>query len=190
MYLRLILLSLLPLVLTACNSSIPQLIRQSPTPNPGLSEVKQTVSSYQNQNVRWGGKILSVENKQHSTLIEVLSHPLTSHGRPKQADDYQGRFMAELNGFIDPEHYQKDRYITVYGKVDKSFEKLIDEHPYEYTLVQAESHYLWPEYLVNPNFVPYGHYYADYPFVYGPRYFYGPQFFYQRRFLYRGGFFY
>ena len=107
--------------------------------------MKDNTAAFQNQNIRWGGRIISVENKESTTWIEILANPLNRYGRPGSNDDYQGRFIAKIDGFLDPEHYSKDRKLSIYGTIDTELVKKIDDHSYSYPLVSAKAYYLWPK---------------------------------------------
>jgi len=141
-----IVLCLTILLLSACASQIPILIKLPPSPDPEFHQVKNNIDTFQNQYVRWGGKIISVENKENSTWIELLASPLNHYGRPGSNTNYEGRFIAKIDGFLDPEHYSKDRNLTIFGTIDTEFVKMIDDHPYSYPLVSTKVYYLWPEY--------------------------------------------
>ena len=154
------------LALSACASQVPILIKLPPDPDPEFLQVKDNIDSFQNQYVRWGGKIISVENKEDSTWIEILASPLNSYGRPGSNSDYEGRFIARIDGFLDPELYSKDRYLTIFGIIDSELVQRIDDHPYSYPLVSAKEHYLWPEYRSTPYEYPY--YYPYYHGYYYP----------------------
>lgn len=159
------------LFLGGCASQVPVLIKLPPDPDHTLQQVKDNTAAFQNQYVRWGGKIISVENKESTTWIEILANPLNSYGRPSYNDDYQGRFIAKIDGFLDPEHYSKDRKLSIFGTIDTEFVKMIDNHPYIYPLVSAKAYYLWPEYRT-----------ARY------RYRYYPSYYYHSYYRYRFGF--
>lgn len=158
------LLCMVLLLLAACNSQIPLLIKSPPSPDRDFNQVKQSIKTFQDENVRWGGKIISVENKQDSTWIEILASPLNSYGEPSSSNYYEGRFIARIDGFLDPEYYSKNRKLTVYGTIDTEFIRRIDEHPYHYPLLSAKEYYLWPEYQTAQYYHPYyyGHYYPYY----------------------------
>ena len=160
-------LGIILLLLAGCASQIPVVIKLSPQPDIGLAEVQDDIAPFEDQYVRWGGEIISVENGADSTLIEILANPLKSYGRPNPDNAYQGRFMARIGGFLDPEHYKKGRKLTVYGKIADMISGQIDEHPYNYPLVNAGAHYLWPEHR------DHRYHYPPYPYPYYYPY-YGP----------------
>ena len=76
-----------------------------------------------------------------------------------------GRFIAYLNGFVDPENL-KDQYITVAGVLSGKEQGKIDQADYRYPVVQAHQYRLWKlvqEYYYDPDdmydygpFYPYG----------------------------------
>ena len=150
------------LALNGCASQIPVSIKTPPSPDTEFQKVKQSVDNFQNQHVRWGGKIISVENKEDSTWIEILASPLNSYGKPSYRNSYEGRFMARVNGFLDPEHYSKDRRLTIYGTIETEFVKRIDEYPYSYPLVNVKEYYLWPEYQYRTARYRYPYYHGYY----------------------------
>jgi outer membrane lipoprotein len=132
------------LVLSGCASQIPTLINLPPNPDPEFDQVINDIDTFKNQFVRWGGKIISVENKENSTWVEILASPLRYNGRPNSKSDYEGRFIARIDGFLEPELYSKDRVLTIFGIIDTEFVKRIDDYPYSYPLVSVKEHYLWP----------------------------------------------
>ena len=175
-FLKLSLSISLGLILTGCNSHIPEKIKVKPANNIDYKQVDNDREQFSESYVRWGGKIVAVENKENLTHIEILANPLNSFGRPIQNDDYQGRFIAAIDGFIDPEYYAKDRSVTVYGKIKKYIVKNIDEHPYQYPLIEVEQHYLWKNNRVvlrnGPYFNRFWHpYFYSFPRYY-PRYYF------------------
>jgi len=154
------------LALSGCASQVPILIKLPPNPDPVFHQVKNNIDTFRNQYVRWGGKIISVENKENSTWIEILASPLNRYGQPGSNTDYEGRFIARVDGFLDPEHYSKDRYLTIFGTIESEFVKRIDDHPYSYPLVNTKVYYLWPEYRT----ARYQYHYSYYPGYYYPHY--------------------
>ena len=176
-------------ILTGCASNIPLLIENKPEVDLSYESIKSNIVQYKNSHVRWGGKIISVENKSESTWIEILALPLDKFGEPLEEDNYTGRFIASIDGFIDPEHYSKNRNITVYGHIESKIIKKINDHPYEYPFINVNEHYLWPKYRAAHHhyfYYPYPHSYyyhrlnrfrSIYPYYYSPYY----RFHYYRR---------
>ncbi len=157
------------LLLAGCVTT-PAAIRYIPPGDPQLAEVQHNVAAHTGAAVRWGGIILSVENRDNETWIEVLELKLTSAGMPKTGSRSDGRFLINIAGFLDPVIYAKGGQITVTGILEGSVERLIGDQPYSFPVVKAAAHYLWnpPRYY---GYRPYPYdYYPPYPYVYYPFY--------------------
>jgi len=177
-------------LLSGCTSHIPEQIRTAPIENPGVDQVRNQANSYIGDTVRWGGSIVAVENKAESTWVEIVATPLNHYGMPAAADESSsGRFIARIDGFLDPEVYHDDRRITVYGPIENRIVRTIDDYPYTYPLVKADSHYLWPVHYYASNYYYGGHRYYYRPYYHGYPYYYGYPY-YPRHFHHRFGFHY
>lgn len=135
-------LTALSLMLTACIA-----------PPKGLEAERFSVTHYreistqdfacQCQNARLGGKVLEATILPQQTKLEILSLPVGRYtGKPDVEAQSDGRFIAYINGFVDPENL-KDRYITVGGKITGSEQGKIDQADYTYPVIQAENYRLW-----------------------------------------------
>jgi outer membrane lipoprotein len=142
---------------SACSSHIPPEIRQSLEGTPSLAQVHEDADSYLSKKVRWGGVVLSTENKQNSSWVTVLAYPLNDDGKPKDSGLSSGRFIAVMNEFIEPTVYTRDRKITIIGNLIRTETIKVGEFPYEYPVVQEERHYLWPPEpeFTAPDYPPY-----------------------------------
>lgn len=93
-----------------------------------LSLDKLVVEDYacQCKQARLGGKILSATALQGQMKLEILSLPLISlSAKPSLSAETNGRFIAYLEGFIDPERL-KEQFITVKGTLkNQKLAKLI-----------------------------------------------------------------
>ncbi len=169
------------ILLGGCASNIPLEIREDITDkNISIKAASQNFEQNQGEPVRWGGTIAKVENNATDTWIEIVGRKLGSYGQPQSTDLTQGRFIARVDGFLDPAVYKIDRRITVYGKVESRVVRQIDDHPYTYPLINAQSHYLWSEYDHRRY---YGYpYYPYYPYYHHP-------YWYRYHFGYRHGFY-
>jgi outer membrane lipoprotein len=176
---NLFVLVLLVTALAGCQSSIPLEIREPVAGSPELEHVRADTAHFKNAPVRWGGKIVKLENKAQDTLVEVVSKPLDDDGRPQDSDGTSGRFLVRVTEFLDPAVYKADRLLTMRGVVEGSMEGKIGERSYTYPVVAAQRIYLWPietraRYMYDPWF-PYPYYgYGPYYNPWGPRFRYGP----------------
>lgn len=158
---------LLAIVLSGCASKVPVILRKPPVPDATIENVLAQ-TELQKQPVRWGGSILTVVNHTNDTEIEILAKKLGRYGKPVDGDDTQGRFLARVDGFLDPAIYARGRLLTVYGTIDSMVDRNVGEKPYRYPLLKVQSQYLWPRELENNYPDPYGYYgpYGFYPYGY------------------------
>jgi outer membrane lipoprotein len=157
-------------ILAGCASQIPKEIRVPPEGNPSVAQVRADAKKYIGAPVRWGGMIANVQNAKSHTLIEVVSRPLDSDGRPKGDSQTEGRFIARFKGFVDPSVYPKDRDLTVAGTIEGEIVRPIGEFPYNFPVVDVQYSYLWAP-------LPTYRYSYPPPWYYDPWYpygFYGP----------------
>ncbi len=154
---------LLTLLLHACASQVPPLIREAPAGSASLAEVRAQPADYPGRPVRWGGTIIETGNREDATRLTVLGRPLGDSGEPAFTDDSAGRFIAIVPEFLDPKVYAADRRVTVTGTLSHTEAGKVGEYPYTYPVVQANAWYLWPVETERP----YGH---EYPGWYDPWY--------------------
>jgi outer membrane lipoprotein len=157
------------LLLSACASNIPRMIREAPADNPPVETVRDHIDDYRGREVRWGGKLIETGNREKTTLLTVLSRPLYKDGEPRLDDDSGGRFIAIVPAFLDPKIYAADRLVTVTGTLLRAETHKVGEYPYRYPVVEAKAWYLWPRESVAPYGYPYPGWYDPW---YGP--WYGP----------------
>ena len=159
------LISLCLILLSGCQSRVPLEIREPLPGSPSVSAVQHDIKPYAGISVRWGGVIVSVENRPNETWIEIVSKKLDHNGQPVNSDVSLGRFLARIEGFLDPAIYKAEREVTVYGVVESLVTRKIGESSYVYPVVKAKRVYLWPEYH------PYADRYYPWPGYYYPYYF-------------------
>lgn len=138
-------LLLLVWLLQGCSSPIPPAIREAPATAPSLAQVQAHPADYQGQTVRWGGVIDTTRNLADSTELTIIAYPLSGNGYPLADESTQGRFLAHLPGFLEPNDYRSGRKLTVAGTVIDVESGTVGEFNYDYPRVQVNTHYLWPE---------------------------------------------
>ena len=152
-------------VLGGCASVVPEAIRTAAPGNVQIAQVREQPRRFRDAVVRWGGNIVSTRNERDHTILEIVGRDLDDAGRPREEDRSLGRFLAKVQGFLDPAIYKPDRELTVRGRIADVVEQAIGEFRYTYPLVQADDIYLWKP---RPPPLPrYPHY--D-PFFYDPWY--------------------
>ena len=95
------------------------------------------------QMVRWGGTIVDVQNDDAGTRLQVVSRPLRANGRPIRDDRSEGRFIARVATFLDPEIYKPGRDISVIGTVGAVEEGTIGEASYSFATIDVENYQYW-----------------------------------------------
>jgi outer membrane lipoprotein len=153
-------------VLGGCASVVPEAIRAAAPGNVQIAQVRAQPQQYRDAVVRWGGDIVSTRNERDHTVLEIVGRELDDEGRPRKEDRSFGRFLARVNGFLDPAIYKADREVTVRGRVEGVTEQSIGEFRYTYPLVRVDEIYLWKPL---PPAQPRYPYYHD-PFFYDPWY--------------------
>jgi outer membrane lipoprotein len=136
------------LLLNAC-STLPPAISDPPLYDLSYLEATQNINKYKNAPVRWGGVIVDVANEQSRSLVQILSYPLNSQGRPTTDQPHQGRFVITTPAFLDPAVYKKDTSITVAGTLMGDIERTVDKKSLSLPLLTITDMHLWPDYATN-----------------------------------------
>lgn len=171
--LRGIVLTLL-LAVSACTTS--SAIRTPVVDSPTVEQARNNRETL--KLIRWGGTIVSVENKADHTLIEIVDRPLTRFGTPKISNKSNGRFLAKSHQFIDPENARAEQSITVSGTLTEYKTGMIGEYEYVYPVVEINEYKIWPQsnrqyhggynnpYWYDPYWGPYPYWYHGHYFRY------------------------
>ena len=132
-------------ILGGCASNIPEQIKNEKASQISPAEARQQPQAFSGQSVRWGGEIIQIENKPGYTHITILAKTLDVDGQPIISSNHQGRFIAEIDRFLEPSQYPAGREITVFGNFEKNISKLIGEYNYQHPVVKVTTFHLWPE---------------------------------------------
>jgi len=111
---------------------------------PLVSYQSATQGKVQQGTARWSGVIAKVENNASNTRLEVVYFPGNESGRPRVSDQTDGRFVAYINGFVDPMVYQQGKSVTVLGQLAAAETGLVDKFAYSYPVIQQAIVHLWP----------------------------------------------
>ncbi|QXP83655.1 Slp family lipoprotein [Methylococcus sp. ANG] len=170
-------LALLVGLVSGCASSpVPESLRKRAVLQPSsFVELKSHASQYRDRMVILGGDIVQTRHLGKTSEIEVVQKSLDSADRPERSDSSGGRFLAECPYFVDPTIYEKDRELTVAGKVLGERTQKLDEAEYDYLVVGCDYLHLWPE-RQPPGYYPYPYawYGWGWPYYYYPYSFYYP----------------
>jgi outer membrane lipoprotein len=156
---RLYLVLVLSVFLSACAPVIFEEIRGEIDTSVSFKEVVQNPNSYQGKIVLWGGEIIqTLSQKDGSTLIEVLEWPLGWTERPRRTVSFQGEFLVLLKEPVSPSFYRKGEKITVVGEILGSIQgeeiKSISDPTYRYPLLVSKEIHLWKWHLYPYSSVP------------------------------------
>lgn len=139
-FLKLSSIMALSAVLSACGS----------LPDNLATENENVVATYQgvidtndNAEVRLGGVIDTVKNLADRTRIEVVNLPIDKYGKPDISKEPNGRFIAYVDGFVDPITYAQGRLITVGGNKEGLERGKIGEYEGDFPVIKAYGNHLW-----------------------------------------------
>ncbi|RUO40576.1 starvation-inducible protein [Aliidiomarina taiwanensis] len=143
-FLRVVLVALAGLTLSACASRMPENIRADDA--AALLPFTQAINTEEQgvgQLARWGGVVAEVTNTETTSTIEVVQMALKGSGRPVVNEQSAGRFRIRVNGFVDPDVFTAGRSVTVYGTyVGKETDK-IGEFVYDFPVIESKGVHLW-----------------------------------------------
>ncbi|MCB1722999.1 MAG: Slp family lipoprotein [Gammaproteobacteria bacterium] len=160
---------LLTSAMAACSTAPPRELGEPIADEPSHSAVKAEPERYRGRAVRWGGEILGVRNADGHTDVEIYARPLFDNAEP-QPDGGDGvRFIARVQGFVDPVEYRDGKRLTVRGTLSGALTRPVGDYAYLYPLVAVEAMHLWPAYEPPPE----PRWYRD-PYYYDPWWPYGP----------------
>ncbi|WP_456296967.1 Slp family lipoprotein [Vibrio sp. AK197] len=129
------------LMISAC-ASLPQELE---TQNPAVVTDFQTWQANPNdqQEVRLGGVIANISNLSDKTRLEIVNMPIGNAGKPMLSHEPKGRFVAYVQGFLDPVTYSEGRLITVLGDSAGTEEGSVDKYQHQFPVVNARAYHLW-----------------------------------------------
>ena len=91
--------------------------------------------------VRWGGRLVEVQDDGARTCLHLIAQPLAPDARPDGSDVSLGRFVACRAGDFPASRFRPNREITVTGRIE-SIATTADGA--QLPRVAAESVVLWP----------------------------------------------
>lgn len=154
---RFLLILILFLFTTGCAHVISSNLRDQVDPALTFRQVQQNPNEYKGKFLLWGGEIIHTLNqKDGSTLLEVLQRPLDWGEEPDRSRASEGRFLVLERSYLDPYIYRTGRKITVAGEIQGERIKLLGEMDYRYSLLLSKEIYLWKDYYYRH---PYYYYY-------------------------------
>lgn len=128
--------------LSGC-ASVPDAIKgTTPTPQQDLVRVMNAPQLYVGQEARFGGKVISVQNQQGKTRLEIATVQLDDAARPELGEASRGRIFADVNGFIDPVDF-RGQLVTVVGPIVGVVDGKVGNTLYKFMLMNATGYKRW-----------------------------------------------
>ena len=115
-----------------------------------FQDIVKDPGAFKGRPVVFGGTIIDTENREGTTVIEVLQEGLNSQLRPVEPNESAGRFLAEIDGFRDPAIYAPGKGITIAGEVTGTERRKLGKGSYSYPVIKTREHYLWEDRRYDP----------------------------------------
>ena len=131
----------LPLTLIAiigCAHVISQTVRDEVDTAITPEMLFRDPDAYRGKTVLLGGVIISTNNTDEGTYIEVVQKPLDYRGKPKDTDISSGRFLILHKGYLDPAIYSPGRKLTVAGEVSGKRVRPLGKLQYAYPFIKSK----------------------------------------------------
>lgn len=139
---RFVVLSFLMALLVGC-SSLPEEL--TATTEPVITDYQIWLDSdpESKPTVRLGGVIASVKNLDNKTRLEIVNMPIGSDGKPNINAEPKGRFVAYVQGYIEPVTYAKGRMITLVGTSEMPEVGMVGDYEYTFPVMTSYGQRLW-----------------------------------------------
>jgi len=132
----------LALALAGCATPLP--IAQAPANSPPAYAVGEAADRYVDQDMLWGGTIVTTRNYDGYSEIEIAAYPLDRQQRPLLDAPEAGRFVALRAGFLDPAEFSPGRFVTVRGIVTGDRNLQLRGETLRVAELDARELVLWP----------------------------------------------
>lgn len=98
-----------------------------------------------------GGMIIEAENHSDRTVLVVVHHGLGLAQKPDPQRGSGGRFLFQVQEFLDPAIFRSGRLVTVLGEVAGTEMRSLQDSTNEYPVIAGSEIYLWPDMAQSPN---------------------------------------
>jgi len=132
------------LSLIGCTSVISENALKNVDKSVSYENVMADPDGHKGKTLLLGGTVLETMPMAEKTVVMVLQHPLTGNDKPDIAAPSKGRFLVEVEGFIDPAIYGPGRQVTLVGVVTGKEMRRLGQLFYTYPVVKGTEVYLWP----------------------------------------------
>jgi outer membrane lipoprotein len=128
--------------LTACSALSPT-IKNPPLEDLQLQDALSDVNNHVGKTVRWGGEVLSVNNREGYSYVHMVQFPLNSVGIPVRSKSSQGRFIGKKNEFLDPVIFSKGTLITFVGTFIETENSTVDQKRLVVPVLEITESHIW-----------------------------------------------
>ncbi len=135
---------LLALVLAAGCATSPPLATEGAAVSVTPEQARAGMDRLEGTRVLWGGVVVASTNREETTRLEILAHPLDRRQRPRTQAQSGPRFLAIHQGYLETADFAPGRSVTLTGPLVGLHEGQVGEAPYTYPVVAAEDLHLWP----------------------------------------------
>ena len=129
--------------LTACVNPITEEAREQIAPETTFAMVSENPTAFLDQHLLIGGVVISIENDEEGSILEVMEWRLSRWGEPSYLDDSGRRFLVKTSELLDPAIYETGTLVTLAGVVLGHEARLSGEHEYDYPVFGLTEIHLW-----------------------------------------------
>jgi outer membrane lipoprotein len=152
---------LLLILLPGCAAVISKSLRAQVDLSLHFSEAFQNPKAYEGKIVIWGGEVIkTINQKDGTTLVEVLQRPLNRMEEPEVTKPPGGRFLMLSQKYLNSFILREGTRITIAGEILGERSMPLGEMEYRYPLILSREMYLWEYHFYYPSqYYPRGHFY-------------------------------
>lgn len=139
----------LAILLSGCSNLSPA-IQMLPAGNLQLNQVKVNgVERFMGEQIRWGGRIISVNNENGFSTLEIKHYPLMRNGFPLSNLPSQGKFIVQSHQAFDPDMYLEGLLITFSGSIHSEVMREVKRKDEYLPIIDIVDMKLWPHRKLN-----------------------------------------
>ncbi|WP_367988576.1 Slp family lipoprotein [Vibrio sp. NTOU-M3] len=136
-------ISMAALILLSACSTLPENLKADSMPVTTDYQAWNSGSIKSDSMIRLGGMIADVRNLADKTRVEVVNIPIDKTGRPNIDTEPSGRFVAYIDGFVDPVTFAKGRLVTVLGAASGTEKGKVGQYDYIFPVMKGVGYHLW-----------------------------------------------
>ncbi|MGF1679715.1 Slp family lipoprotein [Photobacterium minamisatsumaniensis] len=140
---RTLFLGLVTAFMVGCASLPPSLHTTTETPVTDVNVLMSDLEANTGHEVRLGGIIAALSNGKERTRLEIVALPIGKDGKPKLNAKPQHRFVAYVDGFLEPLEYSMGKLISVAGKVAGEEQGTVGQFAYQFPVIDVTGNQLW-----------------------------------------------